>query len=74
MSWARGNNGVVVDDKNRALRMADVAIRGDVEGREEALLACFKLGYSCGSPIPQKRPTMKEVVQVLEKIPISTNY
>ncbi|WCJ31271.1 Leucine-rich repeat protein kinase family protein [Euphorbia peplus] len=69
----QGSNGLVVDDKNRALRMADVAIRGEVEGIEEALLACFKLGYSCGSPVPQKRPTMKDVVQVLEKIPNSTN-
>ncbi|XP_065875025.1 probable LRR receptor-like serine/threonine-protein kinase At4g37250 [Euphorbia lathyris] len=69
----QGNNGLVVDDKNRALRMADVSIRGEVEGKEDALLACFKLGYSCGSPIPQKRPTMKEVVQVIEKIPSSSS-
>lgn len=62
-------NGLVVEDKNKALRMTDVAIRGDLEGNEDALLACFKLGYSCASPLPQKRPAMKEVVQVLEKIP-----
>lgn len=68
----QGSNGLVVDDLNRAVRMADVAIRADVEGKEESLLACFKLGYSCASPIPQKRPTMKEVLQVLEKIPSSS--
>nr|AMM42807.1 LRR-RLK [Vernicia fordii] len=67
----QGNNGLVVDDKNRAMRMADVAIRAEVDGKEESLLACFKLGYNCASPIPQKRPTMKEVLQVLEKIPTS---
>ncbi|GKU94804.1 hypothetical protein SLEP1_g8241 [Rubroshorea leprosula] len=66
-------NGLVVEDKNKALRMADVAIRADMEGREDALLACFKLGYSCASPVPQKRPTMKEVLQVLEKIPSSSS-
>lgn len=68
----QGNNGLVVEDKNRALRMADVSIRADVEGKEEALLACFKLGYSCASHIPQKRPPMKEALQVLEKIPTSS--
>ncbi|CAN1815063.1 Probable LRR receptor-like serine/threonine-protein kinase At4g37250 [Linum perenne] len=65
----QGSNGLAVEDKARAIRMADVAIRADVEGQEEALLACFKLGYSCASPLPQKRPTMKEALQVLEKIP-----
>lgn len=64
-------NGLVVEDKNKALRMTDVAIRADLEGKEDALLACFRLGFSCASPVPQKRPAMKEVVQVLEKMPCS---
>lgn len=67
-------NGVVVEDQNKALRMADAAIRGDLEGKEDALLACFKLGYHCASPIPQKRPTMKEALQILDKIPSSSHY
>ncbi|KAL4366288.1 hypothetical protein GQ457_05G007370 [Hibiscus cannabinus] len=67
-------NGVVVEDQNKALRMADAAIRGDLEGKEDALLACFRLGYNCASPIPQKRPTMKEVLQILDRIPSSSNY
>ncbi|XP_050210322.1 probable LRR receptor-like serine/threonine-protein kinase At4g37250 [Mercurialis annua] len=58
----------VMEDKNRVLRLADVAVRGDVEAREDAVLACFKLGFSCASFLPQKRPSMKEAVQVLEKI------
>lgn len=66
-------SGVLVEDKSRALRMADVAIRAELEGKEEALLACFKLGYSCASPIPHKRPPMKEVLQVLERIPPSSS-
>ncbi|KAI4327408.1 hypothetical protein L6164_019874 [Bauhinia variegata] len=63
--------GLFVEDKNRALRMADVAIRADMEGKEESLLAWFKLGYGCVSLVPQKRPPMKEVLQILEKIPSS---
>lgn len=65
---------IFVEDKNRALRMVDVAIRADMEGKEEALLAYFKLGYNCVSSIPQKRPQMKEVLQVLEKIPYTSSY
>ncbi|CAL0312829.1 unnamed protein product [Lupinus luteus] len=64
--------GLLVEDKSRALRMADVAIRGEMEGKEEGLLACFKLGYCCVSNVPQKRPLMKEVLQVLDKIPLSS--
>ncbi|XP_062003742.1 probable LRR receptor-like serine/threonine-protein kinase At4g37250 [Rosa rugosa] len=63
--------GLAVDDPNRAFRMADMAIRGELEGKEEPLLALFKLGYSCASPVPQKRPAMKEALQVLEKFPCS---
>ncbi|KAK3221719.1 hypothetical protein Dsin_008744 [Dipteronia sinensis] len=66
-------NGVAVDDTNRALRFADAAIRCDLEGKEEALLACFKIAYSCASPVPQKRPSMKEALQVLEKFPSSNS-
>lgn len=64
---------LVEEDKQRALRMVDVAIRADMEGKEEALLAYFKLGYSCVSSVPQKRPPMKEVLQVLEKIPSTSS-
>ncbi|KAI4381225.1 hypothetical protein MLD38_007320 [Melastoma candidum] len=66
-------NGVAVEDPGRAVRMVDVAIRGEVEGREEAVLACFRLGLSCASPVPQKRPFMKEAVHVLDKITSSSS-
>ncbi|XP_073057928.1 probable LRR receptor-like serine/threonine-protein kinase At4g37250 [Primulina eburnea] len=56
------------EDKDKILRMADAAIRADVEGKEEALLALLKLGCSCICSVPQKRPPMKEVLQSLEKI------
>lgn len=58
----------MAEDKNRVLGMADVAIKVDVEGREDAILACFKLGFGCASLVPQKRPSMKEALQVLEKL------
>ncbi|KDP45891.1 hypothetical protein JCGZ_15451 [Jatropha curcas] len=59
--WTAGS---IVEDKNRVLRLADVAIRAD----EDGMLACLRLGFSCISFVPQKRPSMKEAVQVLEKM------
>lgn len=56
------------EEKNRAVRLCDMAIKGDMEGKGEAILTCFRLGFSCVSVVPQKRPSMKEAVQILEKI------
>ncbi|XAR59418.1 Non-specific serine/threonine protein kinase [Bertholletia excelsa] len=67
--WTAGS---AAEDPSRVVRMADVAVRADVVGREEALLACFKLGFSCASLAPQKRPSMKEALQVLERLPNSS--
>lgn len=67
-----GNATLADEEKNKVLRMADVAIRGDLEGKEESLLALLRLGYSCISPVPQKRPAMKEALHGLEKFPLST--
>ncbi|KAK4491128.1 hypothetical protein RD792_001852 [Penstemon davidsonii] len=67
--WTAGS---VVEDPNRILRMADVAIRRDVAGREGSMLAWFKLAFSCASLIPQKRPCMKDAIHILEKIPCSS--
>ncbi|GAB2282653.1 hypothetical protein Dimus_017190 [Dionaea muscipula] len=64
----------VVDDKARILRMADVAIRADLEGKEDTLLACLKLGFSCASSAPQKRPSMKDVMQSIDKLHLSSSY
>ncbi|CAI9764415.1 unnamed protein product [Fraxinus pennsylvanica] len=59
---------LVVHDPTRVLRMANMAIRGDVAIREEVTLSWFKLGFSCASLIPQKRPSMKDALHVLEKM------
>ncbi|KAG0491368.1 hypothetical protein HPP92_004766 [Vanilla planifolia] len=66
------NAGFVVEEKNRVLRMADPAMRGEVEGKEEALLSCFKLGFACASMAPQRRPSMKDAVQMLERVVFAT--
>ncbi|XP_010472330.1 PREDICTED: probable LRR receptor-like serine/threonine-protein kinase At4g37250 [Camelina sativa] len=66
-------NGLTVEDGNRALIMTDVAIRSELEGKEDFLLGLFKLGYSCASQVPQKRPTMKEALLVFERFPISSS-
>lgn len=62
--------GSMEEEKNRVLRMADVGIKGDVESKEDVILACFKLGFRCASFKPQKRPSMKEALQILDKIHI----
>ncbi|XP_043714267.1 probable LRR receptor-like serine/threonine-protein kinase At4g37250 [Telopea speciosissima] len=67
-------SSAAVEDNNRVLRMADVGIRADVEDKAEALLACFKLGFACTSMLPQKRPSMKEALQVLDKMPSSSHH
>ncbi|CAH8262299.1 unnamed protein product [Arabidopsis lyrata] len=56
------------DEKSWFLRLVDGTIRDDVAHREDEAVACLKLGYGCVSSLPQKRPSMKEVVQVLEKM------
>ncbi|KAF8111930.1 hypothetical protein N665_0071s0069 [Sinapis alba] len=57
-----------VDEKTWFLRLVDGTISGDVARHEDEVVACFRLAYGCVSSLPQKRPSMKEVVQVLEKI------
>ncbi|XP_062090392.1 probable LRR receptor-like serine/threonine-protein kinase At4g37250 isoform X1 [Humulus lupulus] len=67
--------GSMVEDKNRVLRLVDVGLRGEVESKEDAMVACLKLGFHCASFVPQKRPTMREALQVLDKSPfISLEY
>lgn len=66
MTWSAT---LTVEEKKKLLRMVDVAIRADMEGKEDALLALLRVAYSCISPVPQKRPHMKEVLHVLEKFP-----
>ncbi|XP_054790908.1 receptor protein kinase-like protein At4g34220 [Prosopis cineraria] len=58
----------VEEERNRVLRVADVAIRSEIENKERVILGCFKLGLSCASPVPQKRPSMKETQHMLEKM------
>ncbi|CAI9104589.1 OLC1v1003293C1 [Oldenlandia corymbosa var. corymbosa] len=65
------SSDLVMEDKYRVLAMADVAIRGEVANREDLVLECFKLGFNCASLNPQKRPSMKDARQILERFPCS---
>lgn len=71
MTWS---STLTDEEKIKVLRMVDVAIRGDMEGKEESLLAILRLGYNCISPIPQKRPHMKDVLHALDKFPSVSSY
>ncbi|KAG8367093.1 hypothetical protein BUALT_Bualt16G0036800 [Buddleja alternifolia] len=69
---AIGSSMSANEDKGKVLKIVDVAIRADMEGKEDAMLALIKLGYGCISHMPQKRPSMKEVLQALERFPPSS--
>ena len=60
-----------LEDRYWVLRMADAGLRAEIQGKEEVMMGIFKLGFSCASLVPQKRPSMKETLRVLEKIPPS---
>uniref|UniRef100_A0ACD5YJN8 Uncharacterized protein n=1 Tax=Avena sativa TaxID=4498 RepID=A0ACD5YJN8_AVESA len=49
--------------------LADAALRGEMEGREETLAICLRLGFACCAMAPNKRPAMKDVVQAIDRIP-----
>ncbi|XP_010437653.1 PREDICTED: receptor protein kinase-like protein At4g34220 [Camelina sativa] len=61
-------SGSETEEKGRFMRLIDGPIRSDVSRHEDAAVVCFRLGIECVSSLPQKRPSMKEVVQVLEKV------
>ncbi|KAJ4873092.1 Receptor protein kinase-like protein [Raphanus sativus] len=68
--WSELLDGSEVEEKCRFLRLVDGAIRSDVARNEDAATVCFRLGIECVSSLPQKRPSMKEVVQALEKVSV----
>jgi serine/threonine protein kinase len=53
----------------QAFLLADAALRGEMEGREETLASCLRLGFACCAMAPNKRPAMKDVLQAIERIP-----
>jgi len=58
---------VAAEEHGRVLRMADPTLRGEADGREDALLACFRLAFACCAMAPGKRPSMRDAVMVLER-------
>jgi serine/threonine protein kinase len=66
--------GLVAEERARVLRMADPTLRGEADGREDVLLACFRLAFACCAVAPSKRPAMRDAVMVLERTaPGATN-
>ncbi|OEL35994.1 Receptor protein kinase-like protein [Dichanthelium oligosanthes] len=59
--------GLVAEEHGRVLRMADPTLRGEADGREDALLACFRLAFACCAMAPGKRPAMRDAVIALER-------
>ncbi|KAM0900607.1 hypothetical protein ACQ4PT_020545 [Festuca glaucescens] len=53
----------------QAFLLADAALRGEMEGREETLASCLRLGFACCAMAPNKRPAMKDVLQAIDRIP-----
>ncbi|RCV10851.1 hypothetical protein SETIT_2G141900v2 [Setaria italica] len=53
----------------QALRLADPALRGEVEGREEVVASCLRLGAACCAMAPGKRPSIRDALQAIERIP-----
>ncbi|KAK4258795.1 hypothetical protein QN277_005204 [Acacia crassicarpa] len=58
----------VEEERIRVMRVADVAIRSEIENKEHVILGCFRLGLACASPLPLKRPSMKEALHILDKM------
>ncbi|GAB4838776.1 hypothetical protein Ancab_028318 [Ancistrocladus abbreviatus] len=67
---AQWTPGAGLEDRYWALRMADVVIRAEVQGKEKDMMGIFRSGFSCVNLVPQKRPTMKKALQILEKKPL----
>nr|XP_043622868.1 receptor protein kinase-like protein At4g34220 [Erigeron canadensis] len=59
----------ISNNETKILEIIDAFTTVDVHKHKDCLLMCFKLGFNCASSAPQKRPSMKEALQVLEKIP-----
>ncbi|KAI3769941.1 hypothetical protein L6452_01056 [Arctium lappa] len=59
----------IIDNESKILKIIDEFITINEHDKKGSIITCFKLGFRCASLAPQKRPSMKETLQVLEKIP-----
>uniref|UniRef100_A0A0D9XBD3 Protein kinase domain-containing protein n=1 Tax=Leersia perrieri TaxID=77586 RepID=A0A0D9XBD3_9ORYZ len=63
--WSSASAGA----DEQVFRLADAALRGEMAGREDALATCLRLGFACCAMAPNKRPSMKEVLAAMDRIP-----
>ncbi|GJN40104.1 hypothetical protein PR202_gb29273 [Eleusine coracana subsp. coracana] len=59
-------------EENKAqtmMRMADSALRAEMGGREDAVASCLRLGAACCNLAPTKRPSMRDALQAIDRIP-----
>ncbi|XP_062198591.1 probable LRR receptor-like serine/threonine-protein kinase At4g37250 [Phragmites australis] len=57
------------EEKAQALRLVDPALRCEMEGRDEAVACCLRLGAACGAMAPNKRPSIRDALQAIDRIP-----
>ncbi|KAG8070172.1 hypothetical protein GUJ93_ZPchr0006g40748 [Zizania palustris] len=68
-SWARG-----VVRNRKGLNIVDARLRAEAEeaacggGAEREMVECLQVGFLCTAPLPEKRPSMQQVVGVLKGI------
>ncbi|KAG8049417.1 hypothetical protein GUJ93_ZPchr0009g2402 [Zizania palustris] len=67
--WSSASAATGEENGQQVFRLADAALRGEMAGREEALERCLRLGFACCAMTPHKRPSMKDVVSAMDRIP-----
>ncbi|KAL5205710.1 hypothetical protein ABZP36_033919 [Zizania latifolia] len=67
--WSSASAATGEENGQQVFRLADAALRGEVAGREEALASCLRLGFACCAMAPHKRPSMRDVLSAMDRIP-----
>ncbi|GJY06844.1 probable LRR receptor-like serine/threonine-protein kinase [Tanacetum coccineum] len=66
--WNITGSSIIAHNEAKILKIVDGFATTDLD-KKDSILTCIKLGFNCANMTPQKRPSMKEALQVLEKIP-----
>nr|GEV45572.1 receptor protein kinase-like protein At4g34220 [Tanacetum cinerariifolium] len=65
--WNIAGSSIIAHNEAKILKIVDGFVTTDLD-KKDSILTCIKLGFNCANMTPQKRPSMKEALQVLEKI------